>query len=246
MNYTIVMKIVLAATLTAAVFALLHINPFRKKKGIILSLYALGMILLFVIYNVRTIDKMLPSYQPRQQTFYQSAFFEKGEYPDAFLEEFLKGKTVYTKDDAHPVSDDIDVNKIDKVDDDGYYFLFHYYHAVNMWNYLDLNKAKIVKDASLNDVSLTDAQMSYFEDLGMANDMFRYTFSLTPYYGEWGNAFYHYWYFSTFIGESHIYICPTDIEDADELVVLWQRTHDHDTESFYIASKAYFDEVISK
>lgn len=240
------MKTVLAAAITLLVLAALHIPITKKKKGIILALYALGMILFFAIYNIRTLRNIMPSYQPTDQTLYQPEFFEKGEFPDAFLEEFLKGRTVYTPNDAHQVSDDIDVNAIDKFDEDGYYFLFHYYHAVNMWNYLDLNKAKIVKDDSLTGTTIDVDKQTYFEDLGMANDMFRYTFALTPYYGEWGNAFYHYWYFSTFIGPSHVYMCPTDIKDADELVIWWQRTEDHDTEDFYIASKKYFDEVISK
>lgn len=240
------MKTVLAAALTIIALAALHIPILKKKKQVILALYAIGMILFFAVYNIRTLGNIMPAYRPTDQTLYQPEFFKDGAYPDAFLEEFLKGRTVYTPNDAHTVSDDIDVNAIDKFDEDGYYFLFHYYHAVNMWQYLDLNRAKIVKDDSLTGVKLDEAQQAHFEDLGMANDMFRYTFALTPYQGEWGNAFYHYWYFSTFIGPSHIYICPEGIRDGDELVVLWQRSSHHNTEDFYIASKEYFDEVINK
>ena len=235
------MKIVIAGALTLAVLCALHIPILKKKKGIILTLYALGMVLFFVVYNVRTIDRIITVYHPKDQTMYQREFLEKGEYPDAFLGEFLKGRTVYTPDDVY------DTSQEDKlVETYGDYWLYYWYHAVNMLNFLELSDAEVVKDASLNEVVLSEEQKSFFQDLGPANDMLRYTFPLSPYSQEWGNAFYHYWFYGSFIGDSRIYICPEGIKDAGELVVIWQRTGEHDTDSYYIASKEYYDGVIAK
>ena len=48
-----------------------------------------------------------------------------------------------------------------------------------------------------------------------------------------------------------VYIKGTDIRhediiDADELVMIWQRELKHDTDCYLIASKKFYDEVISK
>lgn len=240
------MKFVIAGALALAAFIALHIPITKKKKGIILAFLALGMILLFAVYNVRTLSRIIRFYHPTDQTVYQKAFLEGGEYTDAFLDEFLKGRTVYTPDDAYEVSDDIDVNAdiSEDYDEEGNYWLYHYYHAVNMWQYLAFNDAEVVKDASLNSIALSDEQTDAFLDLGSANDMMRYTFVLTPYHGEWGNGFYYYWFYNTYIGDSRVYICPEGLMDAKEIVVLWQKTGTHDTDSYYIASKEYFEKEI--
>lgn len=239
------MKILIACVLTVAAVVLLHIPGLRKKKGVILALYAVGMILFFVMYNSRTLSRIIRFYHPTGQTMYQPEFFESKEYPDAFLEEYLKGKTVYTPDDDYEVRDDIDVNNFHRFDSYKNYWLYYYYHAKNMWNYLDFCGAKVVKDGSLNGVTISDEQKAYYEDLGPANDMLRYTFPLTEYNGEWGNAFYFYWFYSTFIQDSRIYVCPQGLERETELVLIWQDEGGHDTECYYLASKKYYDEVIN-
>ncbi len=243
------MKIVIASVLTLAALAALCI-PFKKKKnGIILALYALGMILFFAVYNIRTIGYILPFYQPTDQSMYQKEFFEAGEYPDAFLNDFFAGKKVYTPNDAYDVLDEHNMNDPDAsdYDEEGNYWLYQYYHAVNMWNYLDFAKAEVIKDDTLSGLVLSKEQKSHYFDLGRANDMMRYTSALTPYMGEWGNGFYYYWFYNSFIEDSRIYICPEDMDGAKELVMIWQRDGDvHDTDSFYIASRTYFDEVINR
>lgn len=242
------MKIILTVILAVAAFVALHIPKLKKKRGIVLAAYALGMVLFFVVYNMRTLDHIVRFSHPSNQSMYQPEFFENGEYVDAFLDEYLTGKTVYTPDDAYTVSDSIDVNDTDSenFDSEGNYWLYHYYHAVNMWQYLDFNKAVVVKDSALNDVVLTDEQKKHYEDLGYANDMMRYTFPLTPYNGEWGNGFYYYWFYNSFIGESHVYICTEGLMDSEEIVVIWQHEGGHDNDNYYIASKEFFDREIMR
>ena len=241
------MKFAIASALTLAAFSAMHIPVLKKKNGIILALYAMGMVLFFAVYNVRTIDKILPFYQPTTQSMYQPEFLTGGEYPDAFLDEFFKGRVVHTPDDAYDVVDSVGDSDDSDTDEDGNYWLYDYYHAVNMWNFLDFAGASVVKDASLNGTFLTKEQRSHYEDLGAANDMLRYTSALTPYKGEWGNGFYYYWFYNSFIGDSRVYLCTEEIEDAKDLVVIWQQEEGtHDTDSFYIASKSYYDEVIAR
>ena len=242
------MKIILAAALTIAAFAAFHIPKLKNKKGIVLVAYAMGMVLFFTIYNTRTIDRIVRFSHPANQSMYQPEFFENGEYTDAFLDTFLDGKTAYTPDDAYTVSDSADTedDESQNFDDEGNYWLYHYYHAVNMWQYLEFNYAKIVKDETLNSLILTDEQKSHFYHLGYANDMMRYTFPLTPYNGEWGNGFYYYWFYNSFIDDSHVYICTEGLTDAKDIVVLWQRDGGHDNDNYYIASKDYFDKEVSR
>jgi len=238
------MKIVIAGMLTLAVFVSLHISALKKKRWIVLAAYAVGMILLFSVYNYRTLDNIISFYHPKYQSMYQTEFLSGGEYPDAFLDEFFRGRTVYTPNDAYELEDDHTGDILSEKYGD--YWLYYYYHAVNMWNYLDLCGAKVIKEDALNGIELTDEQKSRFEDLGRANDMLRYTFALSPYDEEWGNGFYYYWFYNAFIGDSRVYLCTEGLQNDDELVVIWQHTDDHDTDSYYVASKTYFDEVIGR
>lgn len=242
----ILVKVIIAGALTLAVFVAFNIPALKKKRGIILALYALGMIAFFAVYNFRTMDLIISTYHPFDQTLYQRQFLKTGEYTDAFLDEFLKGKTVYTMDDEYTDKDIYVLNGENDFDEDGNYWLYHQYHAVNMWNFLDLCGASVVKDGSLNETVLSKEQRSYFEDLGTANDLMRYTFLLSPYSEEWGNGFYYYWYYNDYIGDSRVYICPEGLEDADELVLIWQHEDILGTECYFIASKQYYDEVIAK
>ena len=239
------MKYVLAGGLMVVLLAALHIPKLKNKRGIVLAAYAAGMILLSFIYNYRTIGNIVRFSHPVNQNMYQPEFFENGEYTDAFLDKFLKGKTVYTPDDADEVRDDIDVDDdwdylVELVGDRDDYWLYYYYHGVNMWQYLKFNHATVVKDESLNGIQLSGDQKAHYEDLGSANDMMRYTFPLTPYHGEWGNGFYYFWFYNYFIGDSRVYVCTEGLTDTNELVVLWQHEDSHDTDSYYIASKDYF------
>ena len=242
------MKLIIAGVLTLAVFAALHVPILKKKRGIILAGYALGMVLFFAVYNVRTLDKIIRFYRPTNQSMYQIGFLENGEYPDAFLDEFFSGKTVYVPDDAYEVSDEVgmDVDTLDKFDDDGNYYLYRYYHSVNMWNYLEFNGAEVVKDQDLNGLRIAEEKKPFFEDIGYANDLMRYTFPLTKYNGEWGNGFYYYWFYNSFIAESHVYMCTEDMDDGSGLVVICQHENHHDTDSYYIASKSFFEREIAE
>ena len=243
------MKIMIAVALTAATLITLHIPALNRKKGIILSVYTLVMILLFSVYNIRTLDNIITFYRPTNQSIYQPQYLSRGEYPDAFLDTFLKGKTVYTADDAYDVKDEGDLNVENDLRFEGqlHYWLYYYYHSVNMWDYLSLHNATIIKDPDLNNIRLTGKQRTNFIKLGPTNDMMRYTFALTPYKSEWGNGFYYFWFYNKHALYSNVYICPENIKDAKELVVICQNDSYYlDSDSFYIASKEFFDGMVNR
>lgn len=229
------MKTILAAILTLTVFLVFHTPKTKKRKRITLAMYAFTVIILSVMYNLRTIDYILPFYQPVSQTIYQISFLKDGGYTDAFLDEFLNGKTVHTPDDARNITDENPKSPR----------LSTYYHAYSMWNYLESNNASIIKDPTLNGYTLDSAQKLQFQDLGLANDLMRYTFPYTKYANKYGNGFFHYWYYSMYSEESHIFLCVNNLNDSKELIMLWEKKEDGMTEDYYIISKEQFKSLFS-
>ena len=238
------MKVLLAAGLTALCFLALHMSKTGKIKRRIMAAYAGVMILLFILYNYRTIDLILPMYQPKDQTFYQREFMENGLYPDAVLPYIFKGKTVYVKNDRYD-----DVNRTglglvngEKFDENNKYYLYHHHHFVNEVNFL--NASNIKRDT--NNAVNTDEIALHFEDLGYANDMYRNMFMLTDGVEEWWNAFYYYWYYNYYFGEidpdgMHFYICSDGVDTEDELVLLW---NDEESKDLFLMSKSTYDKEV--
>lgn len=228
------MKYLLALVLCVACLIALNINPFKKHKGYVLAVAAAAVIVMFVIYNVRTLDLILPIYSHTNQVFYQDEFEEDGLYPDAFLPYLFKGKTVYTKNDK---SESVEAAKAL-----GYDYTYYYYHVNNCVNYLKSVGANVISDDSYNSVELNDAQKDVFMDFGYANDMFRNTFNLSDEVGEHSNAFHYYWFYAYHVGEMHIYVCPTQLKECDEILVLWDNKENED---FYIISKDYYEREVA-
>lgn len=229
------MKIVFACIITLAVFLAFHIPFIKRKKDSVLAVYAIIMIMLFGTYNIRTIARIVPFYHPVDQTVYQLSFLSDGSYTDAFLDVFLKKKTVYTPNDAYDISKD----------DPSTLSLYDYYHANNMWSYLESNNTEIIKDDSLNGITLSSDQKKIFTCLGTANDLMRYTFPYSKYADKHGNGYFHYWYYSVYSRDSRLFICTEKIKDADDLVMIWETEDDDVTENYYLASREVFRSLSS-
>lgn len=232
------MKLLIMGLLTIGMIVLLLIKPTRKYRNVILGLYGVAVLGLSASATWRTASLTLPFYYPSSQTFYQREFLDNGEYPDAFLPLLLKGKTVYTKDDGFCSDEKMNVDWTE----DGKYWIYFFYHMRNAKSFLETAGANVIPDVKYNDIVLNDAQKAYFEDLGLSNDMYRYMFPLSDIEEEWSNGFYYYWYYSCFAGPSHVYICSQDIEDAEELLILWT---DEMNEDLYIISKDYYEKEVA-
>ena len=240
------MKIVLVAGCTLLCFVFLHLTKSFNRKKWVMAAYVGVMILLFAFYNYRTVELILPMYHPTDQTMYQKEFIDTGAYPDAILPYILEGKTIYVKDDYREDEQNNALETGEAFNDEGKYWMYAYHHTVNETNFLKACKAEVVPDKKLNNVVLDGDIIERFEDLGMINDLFRYTFLLANDNEEWWNAFYYYWYYSCYMHDidnegMHMYICADGIKDADELVLLWT---ENESEDLYLMTKAFYDKEV--
>lgn len=228
------MKYIIVAVLTIAAAVLLRWK--KEYRGYLLTGFIAAMIMLSFVYNNRLLPSIVPFYRPVNQTFYQTEFLEKGEYPDSFLPLLLKGKTVYTKDDRVT---------LDQAVSEGKNFVYSYYHNENAINYMELMEASVIPNAALNDAKVDEAQMDKFADLGYANDMFRYSFLLNDFWEELGNYFTYYWYYSEYLPEIHVHLNAEGMAEADTLVVLWDGSPENEAENLYIMTEDYYESEVS-
>lgn len=240
------MKILLAIALTVLVLILLMVPFFKKYRGLVLILYAVVFLALNALQTFRTADLILPFYHAKQQTFYQEEFAIEGQYPDALLQIALKDKKVYMKDDLREYLDTHTARLIPDVGnyyyDDGKLYMYGMYHQNNIENYLKASGITYVCDEKYNDSYILGDKTSDFEFAGHMNDMFRYLFPLHDMKGEHGNAFFFYWYYSTFIPATDLYINTDGLNEADEVVLLWD---DNEAETFYLMSMDYYNKEVA-
>lgn len=224
-----------------AVIAGILIRIKSKYRTRVIAGFAVIMMLMSVLYNIRLLGKLLPFYRPLNQTFYQTDFLKNGEYPDSLLMLLFKGKTVYLKDDAVPSSDT-----------HGRHWIYGYYHLHNVEWFLECMDAKPVLDDGMNDIILDDAKIGNdFEELGITNDMFRNSFMYNDMEGEWGNYFYYYWYYYERLDTIRAYMNVNvdsqgkTVFDTDELVLLWNAVDGVEEEDIYIMTRDYFDKEVA-
>ena len=226
-----------------AVLAGILIRIKKEYKNRILIVFAAVMILMSALYNLRLMGKVMPSFRTQNQMFYQTFFRDKGDYPDSLLVPLFKDRTVYVKDDTFLVHE---------AEEHGKNFLYAYYHAKNMYWFLDMAGAETVRSKNMNDKMVSPSQIENdFAFLGNTNDMFRYCFMYNDIPDEPGNYFTYYWYYSDFLNIIKAYANETadsngeTIFNADELVILWDTVDGTDEEDIYIMTKAYYDEEVS-
>ncbi|MCR5356429.1 MAG: hypothetical protein K6E63_03410 [Lachnospiraceae bacterium] len=210
------------------------------RNRILIALCAL-VVLLNVFYNARMLKGVMSFIRPVSQTFYQTSYLDTGEYPDSLLMMLFKGRTVYVKND-----------KCGKDDYGHRHWLFRYYHAFNTQWFLKAAEADVKEDDSINDVSLAAELIdSDFEELGRANDMFRYIFMYNDIDREWGNYFYYYWYYYERLDPIRVFVMTGDengsgsVFDPGELVVMWNTVDGIENEDIYIMPKDYYDREVA-
>ena len=219
----------------AVVFWLLMLILKQHKEKLLIG-GILVMSLISGVYCYTHVENILPSYKPVSQTFYNSKFLKSDEYVDAFLRLFLKGKTVYVKNDRW---------ELDPAMEAGYEWLYAYYHVDNMENYLNSVNAEIVEDESMNDKEITEQQTESFERMGYLNDLLRNSMLYTKHDYACGNYFFHLWYYRDVSDTAYMY-ANVDSLSEDELVLIWQsRSEDNvETEDMYLMGKKYYEENI--
>ncbi|MCR5420151.1 MAG: hypothetical protein K6E98_04010 [Lachnospiraceae bacterium] len=216
----------------------------KEYKVYILSVYLVLMAVIGLLYNVRLMDKVMPSVRPLNQTFYQPQYQESGEYPDSLLMLLFKDRKIFVRDDVYLVSQAEKENKS---------FLYAYYHARNMHWLLNYSGAVCVRDKSMNHQKVRETLLKKdYEVLGNINDMFRYCFMYNDLIDEPGNYFNYYWYYYEFLPVIKAYMCTaTDskgqtVFDAEELVILWYSTDGSEAEDLYIMTKDYYEKEVKE
>lgn len=226
-----------------AVIAGILIRLKSKYRNLILICFCVVMLIMSGLYNVKLLGKLLPSFKPVNQTFYQPEFLEKGEYPDSLLMLLFKGKTVYVKDDEY---------YIPAAEQHGKTFMYAYHHSRDIFRFLDYAGAMAIHDKNVKEVAIDkDLAERDFEELGITNDMFRYCFMYNLISDEPGNYFSYYWYYYEYLKtiKAYINIAPDKngetVFDSDELMILWNTFDGVEEEDIYIMTKAYYDTEVA-
>jgi len=233
-------NIVIAAALAVILLILLLMPKLQKYKGYILAAYALVSMLLVAVPTFGNSAGLLPFYHAKEQTFYQKEFADEGTYPDALFGLAFENKTIYIKDDLDEYLDEYYQEGDTLID--GKYWLYGYYHQKNLEEFLEANEATVIADDIFNDKYIDESTKGDFKFAGYGNDMFRFMFQTCEYEEEWGNYFYHYWYYSDHLDGMEIYINPENINTSDELVILWD---DKENETLFIMTRDYYDREVA-
>lgn len=222
----------------------LRMNKITVCTIIAIAIMAIGMNL---YYNFRNLDSTLDFTEHTKQHIYMDEFQQAGMLPDAYIRELIKDKRVivpYTVKDYMAYSETAEEDR----DSD---FKQVYYRENNYVRYFceyagecEVNEGlpkidtvkEMHKEGLINDAAFTD--------MGIANDMLRYSFLLNKEATRESSYFWYAWFYHTFSSdkgwESRVYIRKDEVEASRELVALWDRK-----ENLYLMEKDYYDNVIA-
>jgi len=224
------MKLLLALFVTIFAIVALLIKPLRIHRWKIMGAYAVLVICMFALYNVKNRDLILSFLKPVNQMFYQPEFAEGEEklYPDALLKYLLDGKDVYVP--AYVAWDDIDASS-DEVWENGQML------CINFMNILKSNGANVIVGDNYSILD-KDNVSDEFDDLGCLNDTFRYSFFYNNLTGEYGNGFYYYWFYGANNNPFSLFVYNKGIDKADKLIALFDGNM-----NIYIAPYGFYEKV---
>ena len=221
------MKIALSLGLTLCVLVLLMIKKLKPHRGKIILVYAVGVTLLFAVYNFRTASLILPLYYPKNQMFYQTEFLENGEYTDALLPYILDGKSVHVPE-FFLIYREADLNNADAWEEG----LMQINDTINI---LEEFGAKVVPNPEITDIEDYRAFDEITENAGYLNDTYRYSYFYNNLDSEYGNGFRYYWFYSEQKEPFSLKINTDGLEECDDLYMLC----DYDCNIYLVSEKVY-------
>ena len=238
------MKFLIAMALAIITAAALLIIKNKKHRLYVLLAFCAVCAAFSALQTYRNAPLVLDFYHPCNQTFYQEEFAASGAYPDAILPLVFKDKTVYIKDDLDDYLAAVKRREgnQDSYFEDGKYWMYEYYHQNNLTDFLEASGADVIAADEYNDSFIDESMIGDFEFLGYTNDLNRYLFPLSKLNEEWSNSFYYYWYYSTELPLSSVYVNGDAIKEAEELVVL---SDDKENETWYVMTKDYYDKKVA-
>lgn len=199
--------------------------------------FVVYVIIMNVAYNYKYMGNLMTFRRPVNQLIYQEEYAQTKEFPDAFLQLIIDGKTIYTKNDRI---------SIEEAEGQGFDYLYSYYHCKSPVNYLKHYGGNVVLKESLNNSVIDGDLLDDFESIGYANDLLR---NSCMYYPQDNTVistyFFHYWYFAEHLGAMNVYVNYDGLYDSDELIFLWQNKVEDgkvlEEEDFYLMTKDYYD-----
>ncbi len=193
---------------------------------VLLIIFGLLFVVASLVYNSEKLTDIFPVRLFTDQHIYQEEDYAKRERPDAYLRELIRYKQVYVPIDVKNYSF---YNPIKDEDERGSGFVRRYYTENNYARYFKEYSKLCSVDVTLPQVddvkAVMDDRRDDFTDMGIANDMLRYTFLLNKEHSKETKYFWYSWYYYSFAIEEnmfpHIYIMKDSCEASDELAVFW-------------------------
>lgn len=225
----------------------LHICRKKRPSAMkyLLGAFAVAVIGINLLYNVRSLPTIYPLYRSGVQSRYIPDFLEEGLYADSLLQLLVKDKTVTVHDigDAyeHPVYEYYEEGdpqvKYAVAHDPKYYYGRDYYRFFEKFaKAVQVDAALAAKD-TFDFTTLRDS--GRMSPIGFSNDMARYTFLINEDEIEQASYF---WYDFVYREESptmYVYMENELPSDCEELVALW------DTENnLYIMSRTFYEQEV--
>ncbi len=183
------------------------------------------------------------------QTMYADSYPETKEFPDLFLRNLLKGKTVKV---AREIKTYDEYGTYGHDEDEGNPFDKHYLIDNDYTRWFGLYAKEVAVDQSLpageETEKLFKGKENDFLDLGEANDMLRYSFPLNREKVQQASAFWYSWYYNAFSEkvkknkdkdmQPNIYVNLSGADTADSFVAVWT-----DREDLYLLSEDVYREM---
>ncbi len=183
------------------------------------------------------------------QTMYADSYPETKEFPDLFLRNLLKGKTVKV---AREIKTYDEYGTYGHDEDEGNPFDKHYLIDNDYTRWFGLYAKEVEVDQSLPAGEETEKLFKWkendFYDLGEANDMLRYSFPLNREKVQQASAFWYSWYYNAFSEkvkknkdkdmQPNIYVNLSGADTAESFVAVW-----NDREDLYLMSEDVYREM---
>ncbi len=133
------------------------------------------------------------------QAMYHESFFEEGQYPDLFLRRFVAGRKVYV---ARETKSYDEYRSFGRDEEEGNPFDRKYLTDNDYTRWFRQYAGEVETDPGLpageEVTALFAGKQDLFTDLGIANDMLRYSFPFNEEPVQQASAFWYGWYYHSF------------------------------------------------
>ncbi len=231
--------------LCGSIYACSQKRPSALKY--LIGLFALGVIGVNLLYNLRSLPGIYPLYHPHTQARYVEKFMENGEYADTLLQLLVKNKEIQVHDLGDPYEHPV-YTYYEEGDPQVKYAVAHdpkYYYGRDYVRFFEEFAGSVSVDETLAAKESFDFSVFQNENsmtrIGYSNDMARYTFLINQDEIEQSSYFWYDYVYREEASTMYIYLENGISADDTALVALW------DTENnLYIMSREYYDGEVGR